>query len=65
MKEAMLYDRTGDGRVRCKLCAHRCLIDEGHRGICRVRENQKGTLYTLVYERAISRDVDPMAPIGI
>lgn len=60
MKEAMLYDKTGDGRVRCKLCAHRCLIDEGQRGICGVRENRGGTLYTLVYGRAISRDVDPI-----
>ncbi len=60
MKEAMLYEKTSDGRVRCYLCNHGCRIGEGQRGICGVRENQGGTLYTLVYRRLISRNVDPV-----
>ena len=60
MKEALLYDRLDDSRVRCKLCAHRCQIAEGKRGICQVRENQKGTLYTLVYGQLISQAEDPI-----
>jgi len=60
MKEALLYDRLEDSRVRCKLCAHRCQIAEGKRGVCQVRENQKGTLYTLVYGQLISQAVDPI-----
>ncbi len=60
MKEAMLYEREEDQRVRCELCAHRCLIAEGRSGICQVRENRAGTLYTLVYGRAIARHVDPV-----
>lgn len=59
MKEASLYERI-DGRVRCNLCAHRCLIEEGKRGICHVRENRDGTLYTLVYGRTIAQHVDPV-----
>ena len=39
-----------DGRVRCELCAYRCIIRPGSRGICQVRENRDGTLYTLVYD---------------
>lgn len=60
MKEAMLYERLPDGKVRCGLCAHRCVINDGGRGICQVRENRGGTLYTLVYGRAIARHVDPV-----
>ena len=60
MKEARLYEKLPDGRVRCHLCAHRCLIDDGKRGICQVRENHGGTLYTLVYGRIIAHHVDPV-----
>jgi len=60
VKEARLYEKLSDDRVRCHLCAHRCTIPEGKKGICRVRENQGGTLYTLVYGRTIARHVDPV-----
>ncbi len=59
-KEAMLYEKLDDNSVRCYLCAHRCKINEGQRGICHVRENQDGALYTLVYGRTISQHVDPV-----
>jgi pyruvate formate lyase activating enzyme len=61
---AMLWEAmTGDGEtgaVRCNLCAHRCLIRAGRKGICLVRENVGGELYTLVYGRVISANVDPV-----
>ena len=60
MKEALLYEKLSDGRVRCNLCAHRCVIKDGERGICQVRENHGGTLYTLVYGRTIAHYVDPV-----
>jgi len=60
MKEAMLYEKLSDNRVRCNLCAHRCIIDDGKRGICWVRENRGGTLYTLVYGRLVAQHVDPV-----
>ncbi len=60
MKEAMLYERIGDGRVRCNLCSHRCLIEEGERGFCRVRVNKGGRLYTAVYGRIVSQSIDPI-----
>ncbi|MFH1836133.1 MAG: hypothetical protein ABH851_08095 [Methanobacteriota archaeon] len=47
MKEAMLYSKEGD-KVRCILCPHNCLISEGKRGICMVRENNCGVLNSLV-----------------
>jgi pyruvate formate lyase activating enzyme len=59
-KEAMLYEKLEKGLVRCSLCAHRCTIKPGRRGICGVRENEGGTLYTLVYADAIAAHVDPI-----
>jgi len=60
--EAILWERLGedDRRVRCNLCAHRCVIPPGKLGACCVRENRDGALVTLVYERAISQHVDPI-----
>jgi pyruvate formate lyase activating enzyme len=60
MKEAMLYEQLPDRRVRCNLCAHHCLIADRKKGICQVRENRDGTLYTLVYGRTISQNIDPI-----
>ncbi|MFZ5366595.1 MAG: AmmeMemoRadiSam system radical SAM enzyme [Patescibacteria group bacterium] len=60
MEEAILYKKLKNGNVRCHLCSHRCLIPEGKRGICSVRENQKGILYSLVYGMAIAENVDPI-----
>ncbi|MBU1274910.1 MAG: AmmeMemoRadiSam system radical SAM enzyme [Proteobacteria bacterium] len=60
MHEAMLYDKLSGGKARCRLCAHGCLIDPGKRGNCQVRENQDGTLYSLVYGKTISGNVDPI-----
>jgi len=39
-----LYEKLPDNQVRCYACAHRCLVKEGLRGICKVRYNQGGTL---------------------
>jgi len=60
MREAMLYDRITEGRVHCRLCSHCCIIADGDRGICQVRRNDGGTLVSLVYERVIAHDVDPI-----
>ncbi len=60
MKEAWLYEKLDGGRVRCHLCAHRCTIADGKVGICGVRENREGVLYSLVYARPISQAVDPI-----
>ncbi|MBL7174453.1 MAG: AmmeMemoRadiSam system radical SAM enzyme [Desulfobacteraceae bacterium] len=60
MKEAYLYEKMDGERVRCFLCNHRCLIKEGAKGICGVRENIDGALVSLVYEKVIARHVDPI-----
>lgn len=60
MKEALLYERLSDDRLRCHLCAHKCTIAPSHRGVCGVRENRDGRLHTLVYGMVIAENVDPI-----
>lgn len=50
----------GGPSVHCFLCAHHCRIAPGDRGLCGVRENRDGVLYTLVYGCPISTAVDPI-----
>ena len=56
----MLYSPLEGGEVQCYLCNHRCAISPSKRGICGVRENREGKLYTLGYGHAISLNVDPI-----
>lgn len=58
--EGLLYDKLPDSGTKCNLCAHYCTIRDGKRGICRVRENRDGTLYSLVYGKLVARNVDPI-----
>ncbi|MBI5663522.1 MAG: AmmeMemoRadiSam system radical SAM enzyme [Nitrospirae bacterium] len=60
MKEAMFYEKLEKRKVRCFLCAHHCIISEDKRGLCGVRENRDGTLYSLVYGKLISMNIDPI-----
>jgi len=60
MKESYLYQKLDAKKIRCQTCAHNCLILPGKRGICGVRENIDGKLYSLVYGKAIAEHLDPI-----
>jgi len=60
IREALLYDKLDEDRVQCALCAHRCKINPGRRGLCGVRENKNGVLYSLVFGTLIAEHVDPV-----
>jgi len=60
IKEAMLYEKLEGRQARCNLCAHRCTIKPDRRGICGVRENRNGILYSLVYGTLIAVNIDPI-----
>jgi pyruvate formate lyase activating enzyme len=60
IKEAMFYEKLDNNKVRCYLCAHQCQILPEKFGLCRVRQNQNGKLFSLVYGRAIASGVDPI-----
>lgn len=58
--ETLIYEKLDDQRVRCGICRHFCVIAEGKRGICQVRENKGGRLLSLVYPKLIASSVDPI-----
>jgi len=60
MQQARFWEKAENNQVQCELCRFRCLIGEDKRGICGVRENRHGILYSLVYGRAVAANVDPI-----
>jgi pyruvate formate lyase activating enzyme len=60
LKEALLYKKLAENQVSCFLCSHHCLISEGRFGICSVRENKNGVLYTHAYGNLIAQHIDPI-----
>jgi pyruvate formate lyase activating enzyme len=59
-EEARFWERIRESDVRCYLCAHKCVIKDGERGICRVRVNREGRLYTQAYGAVTSLAIDPI-----
>jgi pyruvate formate lyase activating enzyme len=60
MKEASFYIAEADGKVKCMLCPKNCSITEGNTGVCGVRENFSGKLYTLAYSKPVALHLDPI-----
>jgi len=60
MKEALFYTKNKDNTVDCFLCSHHCHIKDDSYGICNVRINKKGTLYSLSYGKVVAANVDPI-----
>lgn len=60
VKEAKLWESLPNNRVKCNLCHRRCIIAENRYGVCGVRVNYKGRLYTLVYGLLTAANVDPI-----
>ncbi|MFH1883772.1 MAG: AmmeMemoRadiSam system radical SAM enzyme [Planctomycetota bacterium] len=60
LKKAVLWEPAEDKKVRCKLCNHRCTIDDGKPGRCCVRKNIDGVLYALTYDKVCSANPDPI-----
>ncbi len=53
-------DPVAPGSVRCVACAHRCVLRPSRIGICGVRQNRGGWLYTLVYGRVALAQAEPV-----
>ncbi len=60
LKEAQFYEKLDDGSVQCTLCPNYCRLPEGIKGLCRVRQNIDGILYSLVYNKPVSVNIDPI-----
>ena len=59
-REAMLYEALADGKVRCRLCGHECVIGPDGYGICRVRRNVGGKLVSVNYDALVAVHIDPI-----
>ena len=60
LAKAQFFSVLPNERVQCDLCPHNCILKEGQRGICGVRQNVTGELVSLVYEKAVATHVDPI-----
>jgi pyruvate formate lyase activating enzyme len=60
IQEAMFYEKLENNKVQCSLCAHKCKIALDKRGLCGVRENRDGNLYTHIYSTVFKEAVDPI-----
>jgi len=60
IKEAMLYRSLDEKKVSCFLCNHKCQVADSKFGICGVRQNREGKLYTHVFGDVIAAHVDPI-----
>jgi len=59
-REAMFWEKTSDGFVRCLLCPTFCTLKPYERGRCRVRVSLENRLVTLVYGKPCSVAIDPI-----
>ena len=59
-KEAILYDKLPNDKVRCTACARYCEIGKDQIGLCGIRGNKNGKLELFVYGKVIAGNVDPI-----
>src|SRR5581483_1540252 len=59
-KEAELYTRLPNGRMKCTACARLCEIPEGKIGLCGIRGVVDNKLQLFVYGRVIAGHIDPI-----
>ena len=59
-REALFYKRVKDNILQCELCPRYCIIKEDEIGNCGVRKNINGKLYSLVYGKPVSVNIDPI-----
>jgi len=60
MHAAEFYHEVAEGVLQCDLCRHYCRIRPGRSGLCRVRMNIDGRLYSLSFGRAVAQAADPV-----
>ena len=60
MQPARYWERLAEDRVICRLCSHGCHIAAGGLGLCGVRANQAGELFSMNYGRLAAAAVDPI-----
>lgn len=60
MHEAQFYIKLENQIVRCELCPWNCVLKPGQTGICKVRSNENGQLFTHIYNKVAVFGIDPV-----
>jgi pyruvate formate lyase activating enzyme len=60
MIPAMFFDVREENKVKCTLCPHFCVIRDGDTGICGVRKNIRGELFSLNSDKVVAVHSDPI-----
>jgi len=60
IREALLYEKLENKRVRCNTCPRHCVLSEGKRGFCFTRQNNGGRLFSLIYGEVASLSINPI-----
>lgn len=60
MQKAKYYVQENEGKVRCLLCPHHCLLQSGQTGICKVRTSKGNILVSDSYGLLSAKHVDPI-----
>ncbi len=58
--EARFWEKLKDKKVKCNACNRHCVISENNTGVCGVRKNLNGKLFSLVYGKTLTLTVDPI-----
>ena len=59
-KEAELFTKLPNNKIRCNACARYCELSEGKNGLCGIRGVKDEKLLLFVYGRVISGNIDPI-----
>ncbi|MCK5179589.1 MAG: AmmeMemoRadiSam system radical SAM enzyme, partial [Candidatus Omnitrophica bacterium] len=54
------WTKQADDRILCQLCPRYCLLKEGQRGFCFVRQNIDGKIILTTYGRSSGFCIDPI-----
>lgn len=60
MREAEFYKKLENLAVKCELCPHYCIIENGQSGRCKSRQNRNGKLIATNYGKTIGLSIDPI-----
>lgn len=58
--KTIIWDHVGKSNVRCRVCAHSCLISPGKTGLCGARANRDGEIVSLVSDVVSACNLDPV-----
>ena len=60
IREAFLYEKLENEKVKCNTCPRHCVLGEGKKGFCFTRQNKGGRLFSLIYGEVASLSINPI-----